>query len=75
MRRALGHDASGVEDDNVLAEGKDFLPAVRDIEDGNVASLVPTAQVVNDLRLDRSIEGGQGFVEQQHGGIGHQGSR
>ncbi len=75
VRRALGHDASGVEDDHALAQGKDFFPTMRDIKDGNAVSLVPLAQIIKDLRLGRSVERGQRFVQEQNGGIGHQGSR
>ena len=70
MRRALGDDASGVEDQHALAQGENFFAAVSDIEDGNAVSLIPLAQIVDDLRLGRGIERGQRFVEQQNGGIG-----
>ncbi len=75
VRRALGDDASGVEDNHALAQGKNFFAAVRDIKDGDAVSLVPLAQIVDDRCLRRSVERGQRFIEKQHGGIGHQGSR
>ena len=62
---ALGNDASGVEHDHALAQGKNFLPAVRDIKNRNAVGLVPLAQIVDDLRLSGCVERGQRFVQKQ----------
>ncbi len=75
MRRALRHDATLVEHNHALAEGKNFLAAVGDIKDGNAVSLIPGAEIVDDLALGRGIERRQRFVQQQQFGISHQRSR
>ncbi len=75
VRCALGHDASGFEDNDALAQGKYFFPAVGYIKDGNAVSLIPLAEIVDDLRLGGGVERGQRFVEQQHGRIGYKGAR
>jgi len=72
VRRTLGHDASGVEHNHPLAQGKNLLSAVGDIENGNAVSPIPLPQVVDDLRLGRRVERGQRLVQKQHRGIDHQ---
>ena len=75
VRSALCNDASRIEDNHALAQGKDFLAAVGDIKDGDAVSLIPIAQVVDDRCLRRSVERGQRFIEKQQRGIGHQSPR
>src|SRR5579863_8746880 len=72
MRRALGDDASGVEYDDSLAEGEDFVAAVGHVEDRDAVGAVPFAQVFDDQRLGWGIERGQGFIEKQNFGISDQ---
>ena len=75
MRRTLCDDASGVENNHALAQGKNLFPAVSDIKDGNTVNLIPRPQIVDDPGLRGGVQRGQGFVQKQHGGIGYQGSR
>ena len=70
VRRALRDDASGVEDQHALAQGKDLLAAVGDVEDRNAMSLVPLPQVVDDFRFRGNVERGQRLIQKQHGRIG-----
>src|SRR5215471_5658161 len=39
--RALCNDASSIEHDNLFAESKDLLPAVRDVKNRDIVSAVP----------------------------------
>ena len=73
VRSALRHDASRVEHDHALAQSKNFFAAVGDVKDGNAVSLVPLAQIVNDLGFCWRVQSGQGFVQKQHHRVGHQG--
>jgi hypothetical protein len=56
--RALGDDASGVEDQDVLAERENFFSAVRNVEDGDAVCLVPLAEIVDDFRFGGGVERG-----------------
>ena len=64
-----------IEHNHALAQGEDFLAAVRHIKNRNSVDAIPLAQIVHDARLGRGVERRQRFVEEQHGGIGDQGSR
>src|SRR5579872_1693603 len=75
MRRTIGNDASGIEQEDSFSQGEHFLAAVRDVEDGDAMGLIPLAKIVDDLRLCRSVKPSQRFVEQEHFWIRDQGSR
>lgn len=72
MWSALRNHVPIFQHDDLLSERKHFLAAVRDVKDGNAMLTVPGAQVVDDLRLRRGIEGGQRFVKKQQARIGYQ---
>jgi len=72
---ALRNDASGIEDDGAFSQGENFLPAVRDVENGNEMTPVPLAQVIDDAQLDGGVQGSQGLVQEQNLGVEHQGPR
>ena len=64
-RRAGGGDSSVIYDDDSLAEGIDFGAAVSDIEDWNISSVVPGAQIVDDGFFEAGVEGGEGLVKKK----------
>ena len=72
MRRALRDDSPVFENQHTLAESKNFLAAVGDIQNRNPMASVPSSQVFDNLRLGGSIQRGHWFVEQEHTRIGHQ---
>src|SRR5437764_15022926 len=74
MGRSLHQDAAGIENQYALTQCKHFFPAVGYVKDGNAVSPIPKAQVFDDGGVSGSIECGQWFVEQQHGGIRDQGT-
>src|SRR5271166_3733789 len=75
MGRTLGDDASGVEYDDSLAEGEDFVAAMGHVEDRDAVGAVPFAQILDYQRLGWGIESGQRFIEKQNFGICDQRSR
>ena len=56
MGQALGDDFSGVEDDDLIAEGKYFLAIVGDEENRDAVVLVPLAKIADQRRLGRTVE-------------------
>src|SRR5579864_4086767 len=75
VRRALREHAALIKDDDAFAESKDFLAAVRDVENRNAVGGVPGAQVVEDVSLGGRVERSERFVKQQDAGIGHERAR
>lgn len=65
MRLALSYDSSGVKHDDLVSQGKYFFTVVGDEENGNAVMLVPLAQIADQQRFCRTIESGQGLIEQQ----------
>ena len=51
------------------------LEVVADEEIGDAQPLLQVEQQVDDLRLDRHVEGGDRLVADQQVGLGHQGAR
>jgi len=62
VRRTPRHNPPGVENNHTLAQGKDFLAAVRHIKDGNVVSLIPLTQIVNNFRFRGRVQRSQRLV-------------
>ncbi len=65
VRRALRDDVSFLQHNCTLAQRKDFLAVVGNVENGNPMPPIPGAQIVDDPRFRDRIQRGERFVQQQ----------
>src|SRR6267154_5826390 len=75
MRRALSNDAALLQYEHAFTQGNHFFAAVRDIQDGNVVRLIPTAKIVDDFCFGCDVQSSERLVKQEHSGVGNQGTR
>ena len=68
MRRPLRDDAALVHDEHAFSQRHHFFAAVRDIQNRDAMRLIPTPQIVDDLRLGGCVESRERFVEQKQQG-------
>lgn len=61
LERAVGGDASGLDEEGLRGEAPDFGEVVRDVEDGDAAA----AKASDDLGFGGGVEGGERLVEQE----------
>src|SRR5215469_2947516 len=72
MRCALRDDSPVLQHQHMLAQGEHFLSIVSNVEDWNFMCLIPSAQIIHDLRLGGRVETSQRFIEQEKVRIGYQ---
>src|SRR5438093_236678 len=61
----LLHDPARVHDEDPLAQSGDYPHVVRDEDDGRLRLLVEVTKQLEDLGLDRHVQGGGRFVGDQ----------
>src|ERR1700685_855023 len=75
MRAPLSYDFSGIQHNDLVAQGKHLLAVVRDKKNRDAVLLIPLAQISDQGRFRRTVQRRQRLIEQQRARFGHEGAR
>ena len=70
----VGDDLAGIEEDDALGEVKGFVEIVSDEQDGFADALEQVAEHGLHLGTGEGIEGAEGLVHEENGGVGGEGA-
>ena len=74
LRREVGEDAAGVEEDDAVGEIEGFVEVVGDEEDGLAEALKQGAHHLLHLEAGEGIERAEGLVHEEDGRVGGEGT-
>src|SRR3981189_2167913 len=75
MRRPLCQNASTVQHEHSLTQGKYFIPAVGDVKNWNIVGCIPGSKIVDGPDFRPGFEAGERLTQKHALEIGHQSSR